>query len=112
ALLLACFQPITNNKAVQSEHKANTYQSADGVRFQVETVVSGLEVPWSLAFQGEDLYFTERRGKLWVLKKGNTTPSLTAEINDVAASGEGGLMGLTFHPHFKENGYLYLSFSY
>lgn len=94
------------------EHDGSIYTTSDGVRFRVETVASGLSVPWSLAFEGGDLYFTERRGKLWVLRRGNRAPSLIDEVKDVHSYGEGGLMGLAFHPHFKENSYVYLSFSY
>ncbi len=98
--------------ATAAEHESKIYTTSDGVRFKVVVVASGLDVPWSLAFDGGDLYFTERRGKLWVLKAGETQPKLIAEIENVHSEGEGGLMGLALHPDFKENRLLYLSHTY
>lgn len=83
----------------------------DGVRFKVESVVRNLEVPWSLAFDGKDLYFTERPGRLQVLRDGEATPSRIAQLR-VHAAGEGGLMGLALHPAFRSNRLLYLSYTY
>ncbi|MEK9137397.1 MAG: PQQ-dependent sugar dehydrogenase [Bacteroidota bacterium] len=74
--------------------------------------MSGLDVPWSIAFQGQHLYFTERGGKLWVLHKGERRPLLVSEIHETYHNGEGGLMGLAFHPKFFDNDFLYLSYTY
>jgi len=95
-----------------SQQQSETYTTSDGVSFKIETVVSNLDVPWSLAFEGEDLYFTERRGKIWVLRRMESKRTLIADIDEVFADGEGGLMGLAFHPEFKRNNFLYLSYSY
>ena len=116
-LLMASFLCLSASRPVavpqpSTEHDGNTYATSDGVKFRVETVATGLEVPWSMAFEGKDLYFTERRGKLWVLRNGDHLPSLIGEIKGVHSYGEGGLMGLAFHPHFKENKFVYLSLSY
>jgi glucose/arabinose dehydrogenase len=111
-LLLTCFLPNVNAAGPLPEQESTTYTTMDGVNLKVETVVSSLEVPWSLAFEGEDLYFTERRGKLWVVRAGSTKHTLIADLDEVYADGEGGLMGLAFHPEFKKNSFLYLSYSY
>ncbi|MBM2841286.1 MAG: hypothetical protein HW412_1814, partial [Bacteroidetes bacterium] len=110
--LVICFFHNNGKSGTLPGDESSTYTTTDGVKFKVETVVTNLDVPWSLAFQGEDLYFTERRGKLWVLRKGQTKPVLVADVDDVEADGEGGLMGLAFHPEFKKNNFFYLSYSY
>jgi aldose sugar dehydrogenase len=74
--------------------------------------VTGLKVPWSLAFEGNDLYFTEREGTLWVVRQDQTEAELIARVPGVVPNGEGGLMGLAFHPDFAHNGLVYLSYSY
>jgi len=87
--------------------------TSDGVKYKVETVVEHLEVPWSLVFDGEgNLYFTERPGRLQVLKHGGKTPTLIARIVDVLHRGEGGLMGLALHPEFDKNQYIFLSYTF
>lgn len=89
------------------------YSTTDGVKFRVETVVDSLEIPWSLVFDREgNLYFTERPGRLQVLKKETKTPILIATIDEARHRGEGGLMGLALHPKFPENKFIYLSYTY
>ncbi|MCI0557588.1 MAG: PQQ-dependent sugar dehydrogenase [Nitrososphaera sp.] len=90
-----------------------TYTTSDGVRFKVETVLSNLEIPWSIAFDKVgNLYFTERPGRLQVLKAGATQPTLIADLDQVRHRGEGGLMGLALHPEFESNGLLYVSYTF
>lgn len=89
-----------------------TYLTDDGVKFKVEVVAKNLTIPWSIAFAEGDLFFTERTGSLQVLKKGVGVPKLLARLDDVRAVGEGGLMGLAFHPSFTRNRFVYLSYTY
>ncbi|GJQ21875.1 MAG: hypothetical protein HBSIN02_22300 [Bacteroidia bacterium] len=58
------------------------------------------------------MYFTERSGKLSVLRPGKQQADLIAEIPDVIHQGEGGLMGLALHPQFKANRLLYISYTF
>ncbi len=89
------------------------FTSEDGIRYRVETVLENLEIPWSIVFDQEgNMYFTERPGRLQVLKKGEKKPVLIASIAEVRHRGEGGLMGLALHPDFKNNGFLYLSYTF
>ncbi len=88
-------------------------QTNDGVRFRVETVLSNLEIPWSMVFDREgNLYFTERPGRIQVLRKGEKGPTLIDKISEVHHQGEGGLMGLALHPDFEKNRYLYVSYTF
>lgn len=75
--------------------------SDSGVR--VETVVAGLEVPWGAAFRDGDLYLTERPGRLVRVRDAATAREADAEVvveefPGLQPSGEGGLLGLVFHP--------------
>jgi len=89
------------------------FTTSDGIRFRVEKVLGNLEVPWSIVFgPAGEMLFTERSGRLMVLEKGSTKPTLIAEISEVVHQGEGGLMGLALHPQFKSNGLLYMSHTF
>ncbi len=90
-----------------------TYTTSDGVKFRVETVLSNLEIPWSIVFdKAGNLYFTERPGRLQMLATGETKPVMISRIEEVRHRGEGGLMGLALHPGFESNGWLYLSYTF
>lgn len=72
-----------------------------GVR--AETVVSGLEVPWSVAFlPGGELLVTERPGRLRLVQGGALVDAPVATVPN-AAGGEGGVLGLALHPAFATN---------
>lgn len=77
------------------------------VPIRVETVVDGLEVPWSLAFlPSGDFLLTERPGRVRVVREGKLLekPLLSVE----SASGEGGLLGVALDPRFFDNRRFYL----
>ncbi len=62
-------------------------------QIQVETFVSNLEVPWSLAF-GPDgkLFIAERPGRVRVALNGKLQLEPIFQLKDVFAEGETGLM--------------------
>ncbi|HEX9006647.1 MAG TPA: PQQ-dependent sugar dehydrogenase, partial [Bacteroidota bacterium] len=79
---------------------------------RVETVASGLEVVWSLAFAPDGrLFFTERPGRIRVMVDGKVLPDPVAEL-PAASSSESGLMGLALDPAFSSNGYIYIDYTY
>lgn len=86
---------------------------ADTVKYKVEDVVTGLDTPWAMAFAANgDLYFTERPGHLSVLKKGAKSRTIIGRIADATETGgEGGLMGMTLHPNFAENHWIYVAYN-
>ncbi|MBF5041717.1 PQQ-dependent sugar dehydrogenase [Aggregicoccus sp. 17bor-14] len=71
------------------------------VPFDVETVASGLEVPWGLAFLPDgDLLVTERPGRVRLVHQGVLQPTPVATLNTQVTDGEGGLLGIALHPDF------------
>lgn len=81
--------------------------------YQVETVVDGLEHPWSLAFLPDGrMLVTERPGRLRLISaKGELMPEPVAGLPPVFASGQAGLMDILLAPNFEDNGLLYLSYA-
>ncbi|MFC6837505.1 PQQ-dependent sugar dehydrogenase [Halomarina ordinaria] len=71
-----------------------------------ESVVEDLEVPWGMAFRDETLYLTERPGR--VVRVGDGGSAVGADLTDsTAARGEGGLLGLAFHPDDPDVAFTY-----
>ncbi|CAN5551449.1 PQQ-dependent sugar dehydrogenase [soil metagenome] len=91
-----------------SRGKDGLLRSTSG-RPQVETVATGLDTPWEIAFlpDGRALV-TERPGRLRLLSKdGRLRPEPVAEV-PIAEIGEGGLLGLAVDPRFRTNRFVYL----
>lgn len=79
-----------------------------------ETIVSGLDTPWSLAFAPDGrIFVTERPGLIRIVENGRVRPQPFADLRpQVAAEGEGGLLGLALDPAFAETHHLYVYLTY
>ncbi|MBW3653925.1 MAG: PQQ-dependent sugar dehydrogenase [Actinobacteria bacterium] len=79
---------------------------------RVETVATGLEVPWGIAFLPDgDALVTERPGRVRLLDAAGELRGEPVARIDVAAQGEGGLLGLALDPQFEDNRFVYLYFT-
>jgi len=74
---------------------------------KAETIVSGLEVPWGIAFlPGGDWLVTERPGRVRLVRNGAVIATvLTMEI---APGSESGLLGIAVSPAFEQDGLFYV----
>ncbi len=71
----------------------------------IEVIAENLQIPWEIAFlPNGDVLVTERPGTLKRIgKEGHVY-----NIESVEHVGEGGLLGLTLHPLFAKNNWIYL----
>ena len=77
-----------------------------------ETVAEGLEVPWALAFTPDGrMLVTERPGRIRVIQNNRLLEQPLAVL-DVASVSEAGLMGIAVDPNFRDNGHLYVCYTY
>lgn len=75
-----------------------------------ETVLSGLNHPWGMAFLDEDTWLvTERNGDLLLVENGNSQ-GLNHGLN-VRYGGQGGLLDIRVSPDLDQSGYIYLTYS-
>ena len=90
---------------------ATTPVTIEGLK--AETLVTGLDTPWDLAW-GPDgrIWVTERGGRISRVDPESGQRTTAGQVPDVAQSGESGLMGLTFHPDFGTQPYVYVAHSY
>jgi len=79
---------------------------------RVETFISGMEVPWSLAFAPDGrLFITERPGRIRVATGAQLDPHPWMTL-PVSAMGEGGLMGLALDPDFAHDPWVYVCYTF
>ena len=79
---------------------------------RVETFISRLEVPWSLAFAPDGrLFISERPGRVRVVTDGQLDPNPWITL-PVSANGEGGLMGLALDPDFAHDPWVYVCYTF
>ncbi len=77
-------------------------------------VAKNLEIPWAIDFLPDgSIIFTERSGRIRLLDaKEGLWPDPLLTIEEVANVGEGGLLGLTVHPDFTKNQFIYVYYTY
>ena len=73
--------------------------------FSVDTVVSGLDAPYSMVFlPDKSMLITEREGKLRMVRDGQ----LSSE--SIGGNVPNGLRDIVLHPLYEENGWIYISY--
>ena len=73
-------------------------------QIHVEQLVSGLSIPWGIAFAPDGtMLFTERAGKLSVRLADGTVREVTADLSDVMVASEIGFMAIVVDPGFATN---------
>ena len=73
-------------------------------QIHVEELVSGLSIPWGIAFAPDGtMLFTERAGKLSVRLADGTVRKVTADLRDLRVFVEIGLMAIVVDPGFATN---------
>ncbi len=79
-------------------------------KFEAELVVEGIDQPWGMAFlPNGSMLITEKKGDLILFKNGQKT--LISGVPEVVVRGQGGLLDVQLDPNYKENGWIYLSYS-
>ncbi len=77
-----------------------------------ETVVGGFDTIWQLAWGPDNaIWVTERPGTISRVNPPTGAKLPIGQIN-VTESGEGGLLGMAFHPDFSQQPYIYLMHTY
>ncbi len=78
-------------------------------------IKEGLEMPTALTHAGDGtgiLYVVEQAGRVRAVQNGALVAKPFLDISDrVLAGGERGLLGLAFHPNYRENGRLFVNYT-
>ncbi|HEX2937055.1 MAG TPA: PQQ-dependent sugar dehydrogenase [Bacteroidales bacterium] len=82
---------------------------------QVDTtsIATGLDTPWEILWGPDDhIWITERKGTVSRLNPQTRQVERLITIAEVYEEGESGLLGMTLHPDFTQNSYVYLVYNY
>lgn len=85
--------------------------SAGGHRFRLVPVASATGELWDMDFLPDGTAIaTQKGGQLWLFKDGERQGPVTG-TPAVKYEGQGGLLGVTVHPDYAENGWIYLTYT-
>ena len=76
-----------------------------------EILVTNLDKPWAIAFADERIFVSEKSGKIHVVTPSGKLDSPLISLRTPEIFG-GGLLGITTHPDFENNHYLYAYYTY
>lgn len=98
-----------------SRTSADTQIEREVIQVELEPVLSGLSSPLYVtgATDGSNrLFLVEQGGRIKVLQPGATAPAVFLDISSrVLSGGERGLLGLAFHPDFRNNRRFFVNYT-
>lgn len=101
----------TSREQAPVVRKTDSGFSAGDYKFEVETVIEGLDTPWAIHFlSATHALITERPGDLRIWKDGQLSPPVRG-TPEVLAERQGGLLEVAAHPDYEQNGWVYLGFT-
>lgn len=85
--------------------------STEKLNLRLDTVITGLDVPWGMAFLPDgDMLINERAGKMIRFRNGKKIAEIQG-LPDIHSVGQGGLLDIRLHPDFKNNGWIYIAYT-
>jgi glucose/arabinose dehydrogenase len=87
--------------------------SSEKYDFNVVRLVDGLQNPWSIAWLPDGrMLVTERPGRLRIVGTDfRLDPRPVEGLPQIVVGGQGGLFEVAVHPNYKENRWIYISYS-
>jgi glucose/arabinose dehydrogenase len=106
--------PSTTKPPTTASSNAVVFPDPSG--YQWKSIASGLDRPVDIQNAGDGsgrLFIVEEPGRIRVYENGQLLETPFLDITDrVGSSGnEQGLLGLTFHPHYAENGRFFVNYT-
>jgi glucose/arabinose dehydrogenase len=81
---------------------------------QLEPVAAGLTLPVTVTHAGDGsgrLFVVQQTGEILILIDGTLLPAPFLDLSGLVGGGEGGLLGLAFHPDYAVNGFFYVDYT-
>ena len=107
-LLILNFSCAQDLKPLDSEGKNSILK--EEINYEMELVFEDKNIIWSIEFFDDNsILAAVKSGSIFHFKNG--TKTLIKGLPEIYLRGQGGLMDLAFHPNFKENNLLYISYA-
>ncbi|RDZ96248.1 sugar dehydrogenase, partial [Haloferax sp. Atlit-6N] len=111
--------PPDGTTTTDSQDRPDDSDSLSGLEVGYETLAGGFTSPVDVAipeaFDGTKRFVVDQPGRIWLHDesglRSNPYLDITDRVVDVGGYDERGLLGLAFHPEFRDNGRLYLRYS-
>lgn len=82
------------------------------MNIKVDTLYSDFNNPWGMTWMGDGtMLVTERKGEILIFKDDEFTGQKVQGLPAVYANGQAGLMDITVHPKYSQNGWIYISYA-
>ncbi|MFN3655093.1 MAG: PQQ-dependent sugar dehydrogenase, partial [Candidatus Nitrosotenuis sp.] len=77
----------------------------------IKVLATNLQRPWAIAFAQDKIFVTEKEGNIRVIESDTLLEEPLATLRVAKVFG-GGLLGVTTHPDFENNHFLYVYYTY
>jgi glucose/arabinose dehydrogenase len=102
AFLSSCAQPTKEEDIALNTPDSRSYDT--------ERVVDNLDNPWGMTWLPDgSMLITEKDGRIIQVANGNKME--IANVPEVYYQGQGGLLDITLHPDYENNGWIYITHS-
>jgi len=93
-------------------HEPQQLTASPADDMKLEVAVSGLKMPWAIAFlPNGDMLVTERTGQLRLVQNGQLHADPIKGLPEIIYKGQGGLLDVVLHPKYAQNGWIYFSYA-
>ncbi|MGB8194965.1 MAG: PQQ-dependent sugar dehydrogenase [Chitinophagaceae bacterium] len=100
------FMMLLNGNCNKSANEQN-------VSLQTRVVAQNLRYPWEILWGPDNhIWMTERDGRISRVDPASGKITLIADVSEVVARGEGGLLGMALHPEFSVTPHVFIAYNY
>ena len=114
--LLALISPLFSCQAKEGDPVPDSLTSqkfttkTEKMVIKVDTLHTGFQNPWGMTWiNAETLLITEKKGELLLFKKDKFTGQKITGLPEFYTTGQAGLLDITTHPNFAQNGWIYIT---
>jgi len=91
----------------------NSQENLEPVDYEIVEYTRGLDTPWSMVFTSPArMLVSERGGTIREVVNGTLNSNPLIQLTEVVEVAESGLMGITIHPNYNSNKYVYACLTY
>lgn len=112
-LIVSLFALFISFASCKKNKSSGTGQVLPDVELKTRTVSVGLTHVWEMIYgPDQQLWITERQGRISRVNPQTGVATLVYNIPDVVSNGEGGLLGMALHPDFNSSPWIYVVYDY